>query len=244
MHWHPPVSLSEPHLGTSGRLPLGSDSFGRQEALATLITFPNVVANLEQVLPQITDGFKWPVIEELNKHGSPVALSGLRDVLAHGNDDEKIRAAVYLMEVEDVAGLRYYVEQVEKTKQYLSGPTEQSPLRNFRSAEVLPLVFRLLKLSYDPAILGNDQFGFLYNAALNALNQIAVVSRENFQSVKDGILVFIEQNKATISNVRGLHFQLSRLEKSYYTSVAQRLTLADVLVKVSSILRRQAHSAH
>lgn len=217
-----------------------SDSFGRHEALATLISFPNVMANLEQVLPQITDSFRWPVIEELNKHGSTVAISGLRDILAHGNDDERIRAAVYLMEVENVEGLRYYVEQVEKTKQYPSGPTEKSPLRNFRSAEALPLVFRLLKLSYDPAILGDDQFGFLYNAALNALNRIAVVSRENFQSVKDGILVFMEQNKATVSNVNGLHFQLGRLEKSYYTSVAQRLTLADVLVKVSSIFSRQA----
>jgi hypothetical protein len=216
-----------------------SDSFGRHEALETVISFPNVVSNLENVLPQINDNFKWPVVEHLNKHHSPVALRKLREMMAEGEESERLRAAISLTEMEDLDGLRYYVDHAERKKQYPAGPMENSPLRNLRNSNVLPFVLRLLRLSVAPEIISNDQFSFLYNAVLDAMTRIALTSRENFQAVRDAFVAFIDENKAEIPNVRTLYFQVTRLERTYYTSVAQKLTLAGVLVKLNIVLGRR-----
>jgi hypothetical protein len=130
--------------------------------------------------------------------------------------------------------MRSYVEHVEKTKQYPAGPTEKSPLRNIQSVEALPLLMRLLKLSFDPPMI-SDEYSFLYNAVLDTLNRIALISRENFQMVREALIAFIDENRAEVANVKALHFQLSRLEKLYYTNLAQKLSLQDVLVKLSTV---------
>jgi nucleoside phosphorylase/predicted NACHT family NTPase len=209
-----------------------SDSWGRQAALEVISSFPGAKSNLEQVLPQITDNFKWQVIKQLVEHNSTVCNDTLRDILRHGDDEERLRAAMHLMVVQDMKGLRYYVEHVERTKQYPAGPTEKSPLRKIQSVEALPLLIRLLKLSFDPSII-SDEYSFLYNAVLDALNRIALTSHENFQMVRDALIAFIDENKAEVANVKALHFQLSRLEKLFYTNLAQKLSLPDVLAKLS-----------
>jgi len=131
-------------------------------------------------------------------------------------------------------GLRYYVEHVERTKQYPAGPTEKSPLRNIQSIEALPLLMRLLTLSFHPSVI-SDEYSFLYNIVLDALNRIALTSHVSFQSVRNALIAFIDENKAEVANVKALHFQLSRLEKLFYTNLAQKLSLPDVLVKLSTL---------
>ena len=111
---------------------------------------------------------------------------------------------------------------------------EKSPLRNLQAAEAVPLVMRLLRISLEPDIIERDQFSFLYNVVLGALSRIALASRDNFLLVRKTIKAFIRENNA-LKAVRNLHFQLSRLERTYYTSVAQRLTLRDVLERVDVI---------
>jgi hypothetical protein len=211
-----------------------SDSFGRHNALETVISFPNAVENLETVLPQINDGFKWSVIEYLNNHDSAVALEALRTILAGENDSERLRAAIALIERNSLDGLAYYVDQVERTKQYPAGPMEKSPLRNLQSSEAVPFVMRLLKVSLDPDIIGRDQFSFLYNVALSALTKIALSSRDSFLLVREAFTVFMRENH-DLKGIRNLHFQLSRLERTYFTSVAQRLTLKEVSTRVDAI---------
>jgi hypothetical protein len=211
-----------------------SDSFGRHEALQTVISFPNAVSGLERVLPEINDGFRWSVIEYLNEHSSANVLETLRTIMANGDDNERLRAAIALTERAALDGLQYYVNHVERTKQYPAGPMEKSPLRNLQAAEAVPLVMRLLRISLEPDIIERDQFSFLYNVVLGALSRIALASRDNFLLVRKTIKAFIRENNA-LKAVRNLHFQLSRLERTYYTSVAQRLTLRDVLERVDVI---------
>jgi predicted NACHT family NTPase len=211
-----------------------SDSWGRQAALEIISSFPGAKSNLEQILPQIADNFRWQVIEQLVDHNSTVSNSTLRDILRHGDDGERLRASIYLMVAQDLDSLNYYVGYVERTKQYPAGPTEKSPLRNIQAVEALPLLMRLLKLSFDSSII-SDEYSFLYNAVLDALNRIALISRENFQIVREALIAFIDENKAEVANVKALHFQLSRLEKLYFTNRAQKLSLPEVLAKVGAL---------
>ena len=118
-----------------------SDSFGRQAALETVMAFPDAVIKLEKVLLQITGGFKWAVIGQLSGRQSAVCIAELRAIMAHGSESERLRAAISLIEEEqNLEALRYYVEHVERTKQYPGGLTEKSPLRTLQSLTAFPLV--------------------------------------------------------------------------------------------------------
>jgi hypothetical protein len=217
-----------------------SDSSGRQAALETVTAFPDAVTNLEEVLPQITDGFRWAVIDQLSGRKSAVCIEVLRNIMAQGNEGERLRAAICLIEEEqDLDSLRYYVEHVERTKQYPGRLTEKSPLRTLQSLAAFPLVLRLLRLSLDPAIIVADQFNFLYNAVLDSINRIALASRENFEVIKEGLKAFIAENTTQNPNVKSLYSQLDRLERSYYTNLAQKVTVDDVLAKLNALGNNQ-----
>lgn len=222
-----------PHASREIVTPL-SDSVGRHDALQTVISFPNAVTNLENLLPEIKDNFKWSVIGYLNEHSSAMVVNILRTIKANSDDNEKLRAAIALTERGEIDGLQYYVSHVEKTREYPSGLMENSPLRNLESADAVPLVMRLLRVALDPDVAQRDQFSFLYNITLSALTRIALVSRENFLLVRSAITEFIDKN-SSLKGVRGLHFQLSRLERTYYTSVAQKLTLGGAIAKVNAV---------
>jgi len=220
-----------------------SDSWGRQDALETVIFFPDAPRNLEKALDQTNDNFKWQILPRLIEQNSQIAIDTLRTIMNEGNDDERLRAALYLMEVQDLEALRYYVEHVERTRQYPAGLTEKSPLRYFESVEALPLLLRLLGVSVDPSIIVADQFSFLYNAVLDATSRIATASHENFERVRDALKAFIAENKAELPHVKTLHFHLSRLERTYYTNLAQKLSLNDVLAKLNALATNQPRYA-
>jgi hypothetical protein len=212
-----------------------SDSWGRHDALDTVLSFPEAASNLEKVLPQITDNFKWPILSKLIEQNSQIGIDMLRTVMKGGDEEESLRAALYLMEVQDLEALRYYVEHIEQTRQYPAGLTEKSPLRYFQSAEALPLLLRLLRISVDPSTIVADQFSFLYNIVLDAMSRIALASHESFDKIRDALKEFIRENKTELPNVKILHFQISRLERTYYTNLAQKLSLNDVLAKLSAL---------
>lgn len=212
----------------------GGDSFRRHVALETVCAFPDARENLEQALPQIADSFKWGVVQKLTTLGSEICADFLREILARGDEGEQLRAAKYLMEAQDLEALAYYVGHVEETRQYHFGFTDASPFRNFRSAEALPLFFRLLKLSYDERFNQGD-VNYLQNSVLEALNQMALESRQNYQLVRDALSDFIGENEAEIEGVKYLRRYISRLERLYYTSIGQRFTLDDVVTKLRVI---------
>ena len=70
---------------------------------------------------------------------------------------------------------------------------------------------------------------------LDALNRIALTSYESFQAVRNALAAFIDENKAEVANVKLLHFQLGLLEKLFYTTLAQKQSLPDILVKLSDL---------
>jgi hypothetical protein len=212
-----------------------SDSWARQDALETVLFFQNAQRNLEKVLVQITDNFKWTVLSKLVDQSSQIGIDMLRRIMKEGDEEERLRAAQYLMEVQDLEALRFYVEHIERTRQYPAGPTEKSPLRHLQSVEALPLLLRLLRISVDPSTIAADQFSFLYNVVLDAMSRVALMSHESFERVRDALKAFIAENKAELPNVKTLYFHLSRLERTYYTNLAQKLSLTDVLAKLNGL---------
>jgi hypothetical protein len=212
-----------------------SDSCGRHDALETVLSFPNALRHLENALPKITDNFKWSVLSKLIELNSQIAVDTLRGIVQGVDEEERLRAALYLMEVQDLEAFQYYVEHIEQTRQYPAGPTEKSPLRHLQSVEALPLLLRLLRISINPSTIAADQFSFLYNSVLDAMSRIAFMSHESFEKVRDALNAFIAENKAQRPNVRTLYFHVSRLERTYYTNLAQKRSLTYVLAKLNGL---------
>src|SRR5437870_11172533 len=92
---------------------------------------------------------------------------------------------------------------------------------------------------FDPAIMVADPFSVLYNAVLDSINSIALASHENFEGVKEGLKAFIAENMTQIPNVKSLYSHLDRLEKSYYTNLAQKVTVDDVLAELNALGNNQ-----
>lgn len=207
-----------------------SDSGGRNAALETILKFGEAKENLEAIIPQLSGNLRWGVLQRLVKLNSDSAVRLLHDVLSNGDENEQLRAAIDLMEIQDIDALNHYAEHVEKAKQM------PAPFGRYTSIETLPIFMRLLKLSYDPPF-GIGDFNEFQSAVLEALSKIALASDENFESVTTAIEQFIGDNKETIENVKYLYQSLGTLERKYYLTRAQSLGLRDTLVKIQPLIQ-------
>ena len=95
-------------------------------------------------MPKISDDFKWNVVEQLVKHRSKYAHKFLLEILADGNEQEQLKAAEYLIILQDMEGLRHYVEWVKKHKRVSRRPFEKSPIPSLQVLEATPFLIELL----------------------------------------------------------------------------------------------------
>jgi nucleoside phosphorylase len=205
-------------------------------ALKTILAFPDAKSNLENALPNINNDFRWRIVDELVNLDSHFCVDYLRDILAHGEESEKLRASWYLVKLQVLDGLSYYAKEIIESKQYGSGFGDRSPLRAVETPEAIPTLLKLLEVSYHDNFV-HEGFNGLQSDVLSALTNIAVKSPENYERVRTTIETFIEQNLATNERVRFLYFQLNTLERTYYTRKTESRSLAQVLSMLDQIDR-------
>jgi predicted NACHT family NTPase len=212
----------------------GGDPFVRQVALEVVLLFPDAQKYLEDLLPSVKDAFKWKVVEYLVKEGSKICFDFLRNLLENGDENEKLRASEYLIGMQDMDGLRHYMNYVEENRTYPIGSRESSPLNALRTAESIPLLLNLLGLSYRND-LQQHEFYRLDGAVLGALTNVALVSEQNYREVRDAVGGFIEGRKSTDERVNYLYQFLDNLERMYYTNKSQDVTLQNVLMNLARL---------
>lgn len=225
-----------------------SDSWGRQAALETVCYFQDTKRDMEhhakrgmeEQLPLIKDSFKWEVIRQLIDQDSKACVEYLRGMLAHEDEEERLRAAIYLTEAQDLDGLSYYAAHIEKSRRFHEGGYEKTSFSNLQSIEALPILVRLLRVS-----LSNDftegGINSLYYAVTPALDRISIKSHESYVMVKESIEGLTRRNDIGVTGIRYLEQYLSRFEKNYYTNLSQKLTVSDVLTKMNIIDKVSQH---
>jgi hypothetical protein len=209
----------------------------REIALGTFCDLFGNIFELEQILPKIKDDFKWSIVEQLIKRNSKYPQTFLLDILQNGNDDEKFKAAAYLIQIQDLEGLRYYVEWTKKHKQFTERSFGTSPLLSLRTLESVPLLIELLKINYQEDFI-QDDFHRLDRVVLDALTSIALQSDKHYLDIKRVIENFIKEYRSVIKNVNFLYVFLEKLEQRFYVSKSERLTVNDVIKKLENILKR------
>lgn len=210
------------------------DSEVREIALETVCEISETLSDLEQILPKITGDFKWNVIEELAKRDSEYSHTFLVEILTNGNEQEQFKAAQYLIELQDLKGLKYYVEWIKRHKQFPKESFDKSPLLSLRIPESIPFLIKLLKINYQDDF-AQDDFHRLDQVVLDTLTAIALQSDQHYIEIKEAIENFINEYSSILKNVNFLHVFLERLEQKYYVTKSDKLNINDVTKKLKRI---------
>jgi predicted NACHT family NTPase len=205
----------------------------RKSALDAICEISQTMADLEQILPKISDDFKWDVIEQLMKHNSEYVHKFLQVILESGPEQEKLKAAELLIALKDLNGLEYYVEWVKQNKKISVNLLEKSPIESIQIPEAIPQLIELLKVSYDKEF--KDSFPSLHSIVANTLAAIALQSDSNYIKVKEAIERFIKDYSTEIEGVNFLNSYLEDLERSYYLRKFQKLDIDEVVKRLDAI---------
>jgi len=155
--------------------------------------------------------------------------------LKTGTEDEKLRSSEYLTELQDLNGLKYYLDWVRKYKKTpWTSRSECSQLLHLQSRKAIPYLIELLRESYRPDF-GKDDYGLFSQYILDALSAIALRSDKDYKIVRERTEKFIRKNKEKIQNVNFLNIFIEKLDQQYYVAKSEKPTIEDVLKKLSLI---------
>jgi len=191
-----------------------------------------VVDDLEKLLPQMQDDFRWDVVEKLVQKNRQTCHKYLLSLLKTDVEEDKLKSAYYLIELQDLEGLKCYVDWV---KEHMQAPKtehhDKSPLLFLRMVDAVPYLLDLLEVSYKPNFI-KSRFDFFENNILDALAAIALQSEDNYQSVRKSIEDFIKDKIDKIKNINFLYAFIEKLEQRYYISKSEKMDIKDVITKL------------
>ena len=212
-----------------------SDEDLRNSALEVISELSTSLNELELLLTCVKDKFKWAIIEKLFEKKSKKLKDFLIEILKSSTIEDKIKASKYLVKLNDLKGLEYYVNWLVVKKSYkIESLIEKSPLIFLEDKKAIPLLIKLLKKSYDPEFI-QDDFHRLDNDVLDALNNVSLKSEGNYIKVKDAIEEFIIKNSNIYKNVHSLNLFLEKLEQKYYIAKSENIDIEEVIEKFEFI---------
>jgi len=206
----------------------------RQAALETVYELSETLSDLEHVLPKTTDDFKWNIVEYLVERNSQYSHEFLLGILENGDEQERFKASNYLIKLQELEGLKYYVNWIKRNKKFPERPFDKSLLLTLKILESVPFLVELLKISYQKDLI-QDDFHRLDSIVLDTLTEIALQSEQNYVEIRKAIEKFIDENSSFIENINFLYVYLDRLEQRYYVSKSKELNIHDIIKKVNGL---------
>lgn len=212
-----------------------ADNEIRRISLEAIIKLDKEHTGLEKVLNDINDGFKWNVVEALINKSSNCVFDYLRALLTKGDAEDKIRATGYLIKLQDINALEYYVEYIKRENRFDRDMYDASSLSSLTTASATPYLIDLLKLTYQETFQQPNTFEKLDRLVLAALRSISLESEGNYQQVRQSIEHFITEYINVYENVNWLNSFFDQLEQQYFINKSQKLTMDDVIEKLEMI---------
>ena len=206
----------------------------RRLALKTACELSNDLTDLEELVPQISDDFKWNIIEKLFIKKSKILHNFLTDILENGNEPDRFKASEYLIKLQDIQGLNYFADSIRQKREFAGISYDVSPLKSLQHVEAVPILVELLKFSYEN---GSDQDDYrsLNSIVLDGLTNIALKSITNFENVKNSVEDFIDANSSSLDSLNFLYLYLDRLEQNFYMNLSEKSTIDEVIAKLEKI---------
>ena len=215
-------------------LNISRNSEVRKQALNLLVDLGTNNQKLYNLLSKVKDPFKWEIVSRLVDRNSGKVQEWLLEQLRVANEHEKLEASSYLIKMQSWEGLEFYTEYLEREKKFYTHTYKTRSIAEIRSPESIKYLLRLLYLSYDKD-LKEDKFNTLRRVVESIFTNIALISEQNFNRVRKAINEFINKYKDKIEDVNFLYAYLERLERQFYTSKSQKISLNEAIKKLENI---------
>lgn len=208
--------------------------YDRRDILDIYFESTRDIQGIKNLLEKADFVIKWRIVDLLKDAGETVFLEEyLLTVLKNDSidDKEKLKASEYLVTIQNIDGLRYYVNWVKRLKESSIDSHRLECLNKLNSKNTIPLLFDLLEISYQKEIT-TDGYGRFNSYITGALTNVALVSKENFKTVIHGIKKFISKNLKKYPDVKYLNITIERISDQFYMDKARSYTIEEVKEKV------------
>ena len=206
----------------------------RRSALEYVYIFKDTDNDIEKLLLEVVDDFKWEIVKTLFNRKHKNLENYLLNELAEDSDINKRQASVYLIELQNIEGLKYYTEKIKTEMQYMPRFFDRNSLRTLTTKEAVPYLLTMLELTYKKEFIHHD-YERLDREVYEALTSISLQSEENFNCVKEETEKFVEAHKSEYDNINFVYSFLERLEQTFYIHKSQNITIEDVIEKLKLI---------
>jgi hypothetical protein len=213
------------------------DDHDRRTILDKYFESTEDIKGLKEILSNSDESIRWEIVKKLYEEQDFDYLESYLLNIIHSDfdEEEKIKAAEFLVRLNNMEGLKYYSTWLtrdwltrDKPSEYNYSKTEC--LCKLRNKEAIPYLLDLLKQSYEMKI-HHDGINYLRNGVLDGFNRIALKSDENFEKVVASLRGFMEEHKET-KNVKYLLHTIERMEQKFYMDKAQSYSIKEVKEKL------------
>jgi hypothetical protein len=203
--------------------------YTRQEFLNIYLKNTDDIKSIKNILPKTDNEVKWSIIEKLRVYNEIKFLEEYLIPVMRKKPftDENIQAAENLIRIQNIDGLKYYTNWIKKTPANDLSSRSVSCLNALTNINAVPLLINLLDISYSRNIIV-ERFDSLKSLVLNALYNVALISDNNFITVKSALEKFMTKNLTKYKHVNYLLHNIQRMENQFYMNKAQTYTIDNV----------------
>lgn len=218
-----------------GREYLGNDALDtstRYTILEYLNEFDKEDEGIEKALSKTNNEFKWKMVDKLLRRKNENVKKYLLDIIRDGQDDDKLMASQYLIEMQEIEGLKYFANKVKEDNEFkLRWFRDHNSLKGLVIKEAIPYLLEMLELTYHEDFK-QMEYDRLELKVFDALSNIALQSEEQYLLVKAELEKFIEEKEHISDKIRFINSFLDRVERTFYFNKSQNITLDDALEKL------------
>jgi hypothetical protein len=212
---------------------LKRSDYKRREFLELFFENTKDIEGIKSIIDQADADVKWAILDILKANSQELFVEKyILNILEQSEyEKERSKAIQMLVSLQNMQGLKAYVELIKKNIENNSETNLSVSLNSLKKIEAVPFLLELLELSYIKE-MKVDMFDGLNSHVLGAFNNIALVSEQNFQHVRSKLQEFMANKSSVHSNVKYILHAIKRMEEQFYMNKAQSFTLKQVKEKL------------
>ena len=212
-------------------------------ALETIITLNDSIEFLEKLLNTDEQKIFIEVAKILLSRGNKKCRKKLLENLSFEKGKLALDSArLLIIEKQNIKAIKFYADFIKRTKEFEAVSRGESLLSLISTTKALPIIFKLLKFSYEyKGDIKQDEFFTLSHAVFGVLRKIALQSFSNFKKVLRNLHKFIRKYDSKFEGINFLHFICDNIEKAFFANHHSHLTFDNAKRKVDDFLMARVH---
>ena len=155
-------------------------------------------------------------------------------VKSEKDEEAKLKLSTYLIQLQNIRGLRYYVKYIENNRVTVDDSSPSNPLYKLTKLTAIWLIFRLYEMSFDKGIK-QESFSNLKDIAIVALQGISL-SNKNFPKaqiffviykIKFGLWRIFDRHSLPDEVLLNFNFFFENMVLQYYVRKGMNIDLVE-----------------